>query len=532
MSNDIIEEVHNRNRPMPELFTRKDIRNTGGWDVGNVRAVRGEPYITVAGRIMRVPLDDSDLARAIRAHEQVHVKVSPQDLSPYINDVTGDSAIRAAEEARVNLIASMLGFPMKSLVTGSEKFDGELLADNNAWSEAVFAVAASVHTGSLNPIIVGIRRNAPVWADSLRDIAKEIVAFQKKQIKDIKKSMYGANITPDRDALVHYGSTSPIKNSDILEGMANTIELAMLLESIAAMPAPEQSHPEPEEEYSEGEDETSEDTDTDADTEEDTSGTAEGGKSKGDKLGEDTDPKELAEQKKAIDRKDIQRKAKQARQNNIRNGMGDWMELSIKKVAMPITLPGAIGRRRVASNMGRNPRRMHRMLTDPDRRVFDKFVKASGGVILIDCSGSMSLSKEELREMMEAAPGCTVMLYSAHWRNPEGNLFIVGDKGKVCSEIPKMGGGNGNDLPAIQYAVSKRQNTKSPVIWVTDGMVYRPRGGGEFDERECAEYARKNRVHMEYGPQGAIDFLNGLKRGNAYRPALLPRWKEKVRQAG
>jgi hypothetical protein len=144
----------------------------------------------------------------------------------------------------------------------------------------------------------------------------------------------------------------------------------------------------------------------------------------------------------------------------------------------------------------------------------------------------MSLSKEELREMMEAAPGCTVMLYSAHWRQTEANLYIVGDKGKICSEIPKMGGGNGNDLPAIMYAVSKRQNAKSPVIWVTDGMVYRPAGGGEYDERECAEYARKNRVHMEYSPQGAIDFLNGLKRGNAYRPALLPRWKEKVRQVG
>ncbi len=120
----IINEVHQKNRPMPEIFTRQDIRNTGGWDVANVRAVRGEPYITVSGRIMRVPLDDSLLAQAIRAHEQIHVKVSPQDLTPYINEVTGVEAIRAAEEARVNFIANELVFPMKSLVTGSEKFDG------------------------------------------------------------------------------------------------------------------------------------------------------------------------------------------------------------------------------------------------------------------------------------------------------------------------------------------------------------------------------------------------------------------------
>ena len=148
--------------------------------------------------------------------------------------------------------------------------------------------------------------------------------------------------------------------------------------------------------------------------------------------------------------------------------------------------------------------------------------------MLIDCSGSMSLSKEDVREMMLAAPGCTVIGYSAGWRGD--NLFILGEKGKVCDTLPKFPGGNGNDLPAIQYAVSRRDNNKTPVIWVTDGQVYRPYGGGEYDERECAEYARKNNVHMEFAPQGAIDYLKGLQRGQAHRPSILPRWKDHLRQ--
>ena len=197
---------------------------------------------------------------------------------------------------------------------------------------------------------------------------------------------------------------------------------------------------------------------------------------------------------------------------------------------MSITVPGAIGRKRVATNMGRNPRRMHRLITDPEKRIFDKYVKASGGVILIDCSGSMSLSKEDVRELMVAAPGCTVLAYSAHWRGNEPNCYILGEKGKICNELPKMGGGNGNDMPAIQYAVKQRQNAKAPVVWVTDGMVYRPRGAGQFDEIECAKFAQKNRVHMEFSPQGAIEYLNGLKRGNAYKPNILPRWKELIGQ--
>ena len=85
----IEEQIQNKNRPMPEMFRRKDLRNSGGWDVGNAKAVRGEPFITVSGRIMRVPLDDSELARAIRGHEQVHVKVSPADITPYVNEAVG-----------------------------------------------------------------------------------------------------------------------------------------------------------------------------------------------------------------------------------------------------------------------------------------------------------------------------------------------------------------------------------------------------------------------------------------------------------
>ena len=518
----IIEQVHQTNRPMPEVFTRQDIRNTGAWDVANVRAVRGEPYITVSGRVMRVPLDDSQLAKAIRAHEQIHVKVSPQDLVPYINDVTGEDAIRAAEEARVNFIADELGFPMKSLVTGSEKFDGKLLAENDAWQEAVYAVAASVHTGSLNPLIVGIRREAPEWADILRDIAKEIVAFQKKQIKEIKRSIAGVNLTSTEEALQRYGSTLTNDFGTTIVGMNFTIELAMLIESIAAMPTPRQKAPEPETAPESHDDDSEDDSDQDGEAPK-----QEGGASSG--LQDDGEAKELHDKKQAISRQDIQKKAKQALNSGASHGIGEWIPLRLKALPLTITVPGAIGRKRVASNMGRNPRRMHRMLTDPNRRVFDKFVKASGGVVLIDCSGSMSLSKDEVRAMMEAAPGCTVIGYSTGY--VDDNAFILADKGKMTGKLPKFRGGNGNDMPAIEYAVSRRTNRKSPVIWVTDGMVYRPRGAsGLYDQIECALYAQKNNVHMEYSPKDAITHLQGLQRGQANKPRVLPRWKEYLRQ--
>ena len=536
--NHIIDEVHNRNRPMPELFTRRDIRNSGGWDVANVRAVRGEPFITVSGRIMRVPLDDSNLAKSIRAHEQVHVKVSPQDLTPYINEVTPEGAIRSAEEARVNYIAEQLGFPMKEMITGSEVHDGEVLASTDAWAEAVYAIAASINTGALRGLITGLRRVAPVWADQLRMIAKEMTKFQKDQIRKIKGDMWGVNKTPMKDALGLYGSTEQCKNnSDWIHGMTYTVEFAMLIQSIADMPAPPQTMPEPtpapeQSDDDEGEEEESEENSDEVSEEQEEQegqqgeGTHDGDTSDG--LDKDTDKESLADETKLIDRKEIQKNARQALNEKIgrRGGIGDWLPVNLATLPLTLNVQGAIGKKRVASNVGRNPRRIQRLLTDPERRIFDKKVRASGGVVLIDCSGSMSLSKDQVKDMMMSAPGCTVIAYSCSWRT-DVNTYVLADKGKIFSgELPDFFSGNGNDLNAITYAVSRKQTIGAPIIWITDGMVYRPSGGSAYDKKECARLAQKHRVHMEYTPEDAIEYLKGLQKGSAHKPKILDRWQE------
>lgn len=549
MTNHIIEKVHNRNRPMPEVFERQDIRNSGGWDVKNVKAVRGEPFITVSGRIMRVPLDDSNLARAIRGHEQMHVKVSPQDLRPYINDVTPEGAIRSAEEARVNYIAKQLGFPMKDMITGSEKHDGELMVQTNSWTEAVYAVAASIWTGSLRGLLTGIRREAPVWADQLRDVAKEFELFQKKQIRNIKKRKYGVKNTPDYVALQTYGSTEiSANNSSWIEGMGYTVEFAMLIESIATMEPPRMQKPQPQKQQG-----NTDSDENEANSEQNQNAGEQNGEEGSDENGEDneqnqsesetnvdhedglqkdldTQADELSDETDGtIDRQDIQNRAKKILNNSAtrKGGIGDWLPVKLERVPLTINVQGSLGKKRVASNVGRNPRRIHRVLTDPERRIFDKKVKAGGGVVLIDCSGSMSLSKEQVKEIMMSAPGCTVIAYSCSWRE-DANTFIIADKGKICQELPYTYNGNGNDLPAIEYAVSLKQNSSAPVVWITDGMVYRPEGGSAYDELECAVYARKFGVHMEYNPEDAVEYLKGLQRGQKASPKILDRWQEQL----
>lgn len=509
------QRIENQNRPMPELFRRSDIRNSGGWDVGRAKAVRGEPFITVSGRIMRVPLDDSELAQAIRGHEQVHVKVSPQDISPYVTEAVSEDSIRAAEEARVNFIAQELGFPMKSLVTGSERHEGELLAQRKDWTGLVSAIAASINTGSLSPLISGVRKENPAWADSARTIASELVKYQKGQIKKIKKRNYGSiKYADEAGTLQHYGSTveehkwthAGQTSTGRLLGMNYTVEMALLIESIGSTP------PKPPKQVASKQTSGGKDTDVDPEKLKRETG--------------DDDPEELANEEQAIDRKEIQDKAKKVAGANIgTNGIGEWIKLEIQRMPLTTTVQGALGYKRGASQVGRNPRRMARYLTDPEKRIFDRKIKAAGGVVLIDVSGSMHLSKDQVKEIMLAAPGCTVLCHSASW-SPGPNLWVLADKGKICDKLPRVPGGNGNDLPALEYAISLKQGTKAPILWITDGLVYKGGGGAVMDEMECARTAHKHSVHMEYTVEDAIKYLQGLQAGNKPQPRVLERWRE------
>jgi hypothetical protein len=513
------QRIENHNRPMPELFQRNDMRNSGGWDVGRAKAVRGEPFITVSGRIMRVPLDDSELAQAIRGHEQVHVKVSPQDISPYVTEAVTEDSIRSAEEARVNFIAQELGFPMKALITGSERHEGELLAQRRDWTALVHAVAASINTGSLSPLIAGIRKENPAWADSARTIASELVKYQKGQIKKIKKRNYGTiKYADEAGTLQHYGSTTAETSWNAprssgghtstgrILGMNYTVEMALLIESIASTP------PKPPEKTSAKQTGGGKDTDVDPEK-------------LNRETGDDT-PEELADEEQAIDRQEIQNKAKKVFGANIgSNGVGEWIKLEIERMPLTTTVQGALGYKRGASQVGRNPRRMARYLTDPEKRIFDRKIKAAGGVVLIDVSGSMSLSKEQVKEIMLAAPGCTVLCHSASFA-PGPNLWVLADKGKICDKLPRVPGGNGNDLPALEYAISLKQGTKAPILWITDGLVYKGGGGALMDEMECARTAHKHSVHMEYNVEDAITYLQGLQAGNKPQPKVLERWRE------
>ena len=150
-----------------------------------------------------------------------------------------------------------------------------------------------------------------------------------------------------------------------------------------------------------------------------------------DGLGEDSEKEELAEEDQLIDRKDVQRRANEALKavNNRRgSGKGNWFPVKLAPLPLTLTVQGAIGKKRVASQVGRNPRRISRILTDPERRIFDKKVRSGGGVVLIDCSGSMDLSKDGKRigiSGQRLKRNCLLLAW-----NEDENTYVLADKVK------------------------------------------------------------------------------------------------------
>lgn len=176
---------------------------------------------------------------------------------------------------------------------------------------------------------------------------------------------------------------------------------------------------------------------------------------------------------------------------------------------------GILRTRRISSTIGRHPRHIERLLTDPERRIFDRRVRTPGGVILIDQSGSMRLSDDQVWSMIRAAPGCTVIGYSHEARSVGvPNIWILARNGRVVVRVPRGNGGNGVDGPALEFAASLRTRNE-PFIWVCDGYVT-----DAFDDhcddltRDCASLIERHRIHQVPDVPAAITALKRAARGD------------------
>jgi len=432
----------------PEILTRKDTE-AGTWEVEVCAPKRGEAWTNIIGRVISVPVDDTERSRTIRAHEMMHAKVTPaDDWKAWIDrGIASEEALRACEELRVNFLCQMAGFPMdKHLTDGGETADGERIVALNDWRNAVYFAIATAGTASAKPFLNGVRRQNREWG-------KHLLSIQKRALKTIKKIAKQNRDLVASTAKHHQTGLHPL-------GFKTTEGLAEWVDRLAGEPPPPEE-PEAEETGAGGEGDTVGHEHSDVDAKR----------------------RSFTEKLSKIEPDDM------VYSTNI----PEWGELRIGKVPLNTVSSGHMGRKRVATNVGRNPRRIGRMITDPQKRVFDRKVRGLGGIVVLDVSGSMSWTREEIRSIVENSNGATVLAYSYSTAEVD-NAWILAENGKVFTEDFDMSCGNGVDFPALEWA-TKRRKGNEPIVWVTDGGVTGVNDGySDMLARQCMRHVRQHGI--------------------------------------
>lgn len=197
----------------------------------------------------------------------------------------------------------------------------------------------------------------------------------------------------------------------------------------------------------------------------------------------------------------------------------DWFTPYIAKYPLELPHTGKAGRRLIPANEGKSPRAFYRMVTDPYRRIFQRKTRSLGGVVVFDCSGSMGLSEDDIRAVMRSSSGCSIVCYSASHdeeRDAEyGNIHLVAKNGRQVRQLPDFAGGNGVDLPALKWAYNNlRLNSKSPVVWVSDGQVTGATDSFSSTLRDATQrYIKQKNIIWVDDVDSAIQTLKRLQAG-------------------
>lgn len=476
---------------MPEVLTRRDVENPPSWTVERGLPMRGDAWTNRTRSVMRVPFGTDATSRTVRAHEMAHAKVSPSDPDAVASAYNlPTSTIRMAEEYRVNLLVGLAGFDLDALVDGSERTLGARLALAKDWPNLVRSLVAVARTKGAKDMVAGVKSVDVELATKCRKVLasleqhldewtrESVGRSAKKRRLDLARPRI-ANTEPlfldvesgnvrsvlDYDRVAHEWRTVPRRETEVevpagFDGF--TVPLARFVERL--IDPRSQSG----ENVAEGDGEIPSDDDLDS--------VAPTGQTP-----------------------------------------GEWARLVFdRSIALNGHARNMIGRKRFATPTGIVPRRVERLLTDPERRIFTREQRSTGGVVLIDQSGSMRLSLDDVNALVEASAGCVVIGYSHGRRPTEPNIWTLADRGRVATRMRSGNGGNGCDRPAFDYALTVRRKGE-PVIWVTDGYVTYAQDGwaSKADRLALLADVRRHGVSMVADVATAIELL---RRSNVERP--------------
>ena len=478
-------------RATPTIVTEGRAVDSRDWQVVDAPSIPGACSTDLRARIMHAPSDPGDLEHAIRGHEMIHAGWSPIDPPATLGELLGhDPAnIAAVEEWRVNAIAFRAGVDSTILHDPGDVATAEKLARSRQFAPALRLVVSTHGTNAHRRALKAIRQHAPKeWQPAIQAVQRAIRRARKDHnLADRRTARVGGWQSQldenGRRTLVDW-VTRPIPR-----GFMATLDVVRVLErEIDNDPTP--------------------------------------------RPGEK--PRETERDRRAKKRKEraALEKFREFPEFDL-EGTG-YESVRLLDIDHDLEHKGKQARRRIAADTGKNPRRVSRWIDDPARRVFDRKIRARGGVVLIDQSGSMKLDRADIDRLLEHAGGAIVIGYSDVGENL-ANVWVHAQNGKRSNSTPIGGSDNNVDGSALMYALSRRAQRRDPVLWVTDGRCYEASPHG-LRPSTCAILERvvqRHNVTMLDNIDDAIRELARLARGNNprthvnwYVAALAKRHKE------
>lgn len=404
----------------------------GDWNIDE--AVSNPPQVSLnkrgPGGTMFVPLDESERSRYVRYHELGHVKYSPKQIKNQPDDVP-DWVLGACEDARVTELLSRHAPP-------------EMETTGFTYIERLY--------------------NAKQALESDNDLFLASLLMSKEGTHDYMKllsTLYELAGDEDRETRHRITKTSRLVRKVCDARIINNSDTRLKNFSKTSMKAAEdlvRLFADPENERSEGDQEQE--------------WNQEDFEEMYEKFLEELLMEESGYEEHAIEDDVV------------------WGDMKVFRFSMHETLPPKLrAPHRRASDRGVNPRNIHRWCSD--KAVFSRKVRAQGGTVLIDGSGSMGWTHEQLVETVETIPAGTVAIYSGPIADyskrhnckmndkevPYGALRIIahegryiGDEVDAIHELPtgeQVLSGNLIDGPALVWLSQQ----EGPRIWVSDARV-------------------------------------------------------------
>jgi hypothetical protein len=148
-------------------------------------------------------------------------------------------------------------------------------------------------------------------------------------------------------------------------------------------------------------------------------------------------------------------------------GYDEWGDMTIVKPPLSVAIPRkSVDTRSYRSTKeGTVPRHLHRAASSGRVFVAKKKSRRPGGTVLLDASGSMSITDEDIRHLVTLVRHGDVAMYSGS--GTAGDLFILASNYRRVDKIPYHDGGNIIDGPALMWLARQPK----PRIWISDGGV-------------------------------------------------------------